>query len=53
MGKKRTAAEFFDDATINGHESLAETTVNGDKVPKGLQDGTKINYERMLDLWDE
>ena len=53
MGKKRTAAQFFDDAVTNGHEPLHETNVNGDTVAKGLEDGTELNYKRMLDLWDE
>ena len=53
MRKKRTAAQFFDDAVINGHEPLAVTDLNGDKVSKGIEDGTQVNYKRMLDLWDE
>ena len=53
MRKKRTAAQFFDDAMTNGHEPLHETNVNGDTVAKGLEDGTELNYKRMLDLWDE
>ena len=53
MRKKRTAAQFFDDATINGHEPLYEAHVNGDTVAKGLEDGTELNYKRILDLWDE
>ena len=53
MRKKRTAAQFFDDAVTNGHEPLHETDVNGDTVAKGVEDGTELNYKRMLDLWDE
>ena len=51
--KKRTAAEFFDDAEDNGLETAAKATVNGDKVSKPLQNGTELNYDRMVDLWDE
>lgn len=53
MGKKRNAAQFFDDAETNGHELLLETELNDDKVAKKLEGGTEINYKRMLDLWDE
>ena len=53
MRKKRTAAQFFDDAVTNGHEPLHETDVNGDTVAKGLEDGTELNYKWMLGLWDE
>ena len=53
MRKKRTAAQLFNDAVTNGHEPLHETDVNGDTVAKGLEDGTELNYKRMLDLWDE
>ena len=52
-GEKRSAAQFFDDAAINGHEPLAETDLNGDRVSKKLEDGTEVNYQRMLVLWDE
>ena len=51
--KKRTAAQFFDDAESNGLESLATSYVNGNKVSKHLESGTEINYNRMLVLWDE
>lgn len=51
--RKRTAAEFFDDAETNGLESLIEANINGDKVSKHLEAGTQINYNRMLILWDE
>ena len=53
MRKKRTATQFFDDATINGHEPLYKTYINGDTVAKGLKDGTELNYKQMLDLWDK
>lgn len=51
--KKRTAAEFFDDAEANGLESAAKAGINGDKVNKPLEPGTESNYHRMMDLWDE
>ena len=50
MRKKRTAAQFFDNAATNGHEPLHETKVNGDIVAKGLKDSTELNYKWMLDL---
>ena len=43
MRKKRTAAQFFDDAATNGYEALHETDVNGDIVAKRLEDGTELN----------
>ena len=51
--RKRTAAQFFDDAETNGLESLIEANINSDKVSKHLESGTEINYNRMLALWDE
>ena len=51
--RKRTAAQFFDDAETHGLESLIESRINSDKVSKHLQSGTEINYDRMLVLWDE
>lgn len=51
--KKRTAAQFFDDAQLNGLESLDNANIDGDTVFKHLQSGTEINYSRMLILWDE
>ncbi|KAI9806300.1 MAG: hypothetical protein M1825_006415 [Sarcosagium campestre] len=51
--KKRTAAQFFDDAELNGLESLIEANMNSDKVSKHIESGTEINYNRMLVLWDE
>ena len=51
--KKRTAAQFFDDAETNGLESLMEANINNDKVFKHLESGTEINYNRMLALWDK
>lgn len=51
--KKRTAAQFFDDAETHGLEPLMKTDLNSDKVSKHLESGTKINYNRMLVLWDE
>ena len=51
--KKRTAAQFFDDAESNGLESLDKVNIDGDTVSKHLESGTEINYSRMLILWDE
>ena len=53
MRKKRTAAQFFDNATINGYEPLYETHVNGNTVAKEIEDDIKLNYKQMLDLWDK
>ena len=41
--RKRTAAQFFDDAETNGLESLIEANINSDKVSKHLESGTEIN----------
>ena len=51
--KKRTAAQFFNDAETNGLESLIEANINSDKVSKHIKSSTKINYNQMLVLWDE
>ena len=51
--KKRTAAQFFDDAETHGLEPLIKTDLNSDKVSKHLESGTETNYSRMLVLWDE
>ena len=48
--KKRTAAQFFDNAETNGLESLIKTNINSGKVSKHLESSTKINYNRMLVL---
>lgn len=50
---KRTAAQFFDDAEMNGLEPLIKANINSDKVSRHLESGTEINYNRMLVLWDE
>jgi hypothetical protein len=51
--QKKTAAEIFDAAESNGARPVEETDINGDPVPKVLQAGTKVNYDRMIELWDE
>jgi hypothetical protein len=51
--KKRTAAQFFDDAESHGLESLNKADIDGDTVSKHLESGTEINYNRILVLWDE
>jgi len=48
--KKRTTAQFFNNAETNSLESLLEANINSDKVSKHLESGTKINYNRMLVL---
>lgn len=53
MRKKRTASQFFDDAETNGLEPLDEANISNDKISKNLEPGTKINYDRMLNLWNE
>ncbi|KAL8823037.1 MAG: hypothetical protein Q9191_006237 [Dirinaria sp. TL-2023a] len=45
--KKRTAAQFFDDAKTHDLEPLIKTDLNSDKVSKHLESGTEINYSRM------
>ncbi len=50
MKKKRTAAQFFDDAETNDLESLIKININSDKISKHLESGTEINYNRMLIL---
>lgn len=51
--QKKTAADIFDAAELNGARPVEETDINGDRVPSVIQPGTEINYDRMLDLWDE
>jgi hypothetical protein len=51
--QKKSAAQIFDAAELNGARPVAETDINGDPVPKVIQPGTKVNYNRMMDLWDE
>jgi hypothetical protein len=50
---KKTAAEIFDAAKLNGARPVEETNINGDPVCKVLQPGTKVNYDRIIDLLDE
>jgi len=49
--KKRTAAQFFDDAETNGLESLDRVDVNSNKVPKNHGFDTEINYDRLESLY--
>lgn len=51
--QKKTAADIFDAAELNGARPIEETDINGDRVPSVIQLGTEKNYERMLELWDE
>ena len=48
--KKRTAAQFFDNAESNGYESLNNADIDGDTVSKYIESGTEVNYNRMLVL---
>ena len=50
--KKKTAAQFVDDAESNGLESLNKANIDGDTVSKHLESGTEINYNRMLSHLD-
>jgi hypothetical protein len=51
--KKKTATELFDDAKENGLVPVTESKINGDRVYRVIENGTKTNYARMLDAWDE
>lgn len=51
--QKKTAADIFDAAELNGARPVEETDINDDPVPSVIQPGTEINYDRMLNLWDE
>jgi hypothetical protein len=50
--KKRNADEIWDYAEANGHKQLAESGIDGNIVLKELEDGTTLNYNRMLSAWD-
>jgi hypothetical protein len=51
--QKKTAAEIFDTAELNGALHMEETNINGDLVLKVLQAGNKANYDRIIELWDK
>ena len=51
--QKKSAAEIFDAAESNGARPIGETDIDGNQVPSVLQHGTTVNYDRMIDLWDE
>ena len=51
--RKRTAAQFFDDAETNDLKSLIEVNINNDKVFKHLESEIEINYNRMLIFWNK
>ena len=53
MKKKRTAAQFFDDVELNGHESLNKADINDNTVSKHIKSSTEVNYNWMLVFWDE
>jgi hypothetical protein len=48
--RKKTAADIFDTAELNRARLVKETDINGDPVPSVIEPGTKINYDRMIDL---
>jgi hypothetical protein len=51
--KKRTASQLLDDAEANGLVPVTESSINGDRVYRVIENGTKTNYTRMLDAWDK
>jgi hypothetical protein len=52
MPKKESPEEFF--ARSRGKGSVIKSEiVNGNKVKKDLQPGTKKNYTRALARWDQ
>ena len=50
MQQKKTIADIFDAAELNGAQLVKETDINGDPVLSVIQLKTKINYNRMLNL---
>ena len=46
--KKRTAAQFFDDAKTHDLKFLMKTDLNNDKIFKHFEFDIKINYICML-----
>lgn len=51
--QKKTAAEIFNTAESNSIQPVEETDINSNPVSKVLQPGTKVNYNRIIDLWDK
>ena len=51
--QKKTAADIFNAAESNEARPVEEMNINGDLVPKVIQASTKVNYDRMIELWDE
>ena len=50
---KKTPADLFDAAESNGARPVHETDISGDRVHNVYQLGTMVNYDRMMNLWDE
>jgi hypothetical protein len=48
--RKKTIADIFDAAKLNRARPVKETDINGDLVPSVIKTGTKINYDRIIDL---
>jgi len=51
MGRKRTIAQFLDNAETNGTPDRFH--INEEKVHKSIQDCIKDNYQKMLDISNE
>jgi hypothetical protein len=49
----KTAAEIFDAAKADSALLVVETNINGDIVHSLLETSSKINYNRMIDLYNE
>ena len=52
MVKRNSAQSFFERARARGSENNQES-INEEEVKRELQDGTKRNYSRALELWDQ
>ena len=51
--KKKIAAQFFNDAETNNLKFLTTVNVNNNKIFKHLKFNIKINYNRILILWNK
>jgi hypothetical protein len=49
---RKSAADIFDAGEAHGALSLEEANINGDEVHSVLETGSKITYDRMIDLSD-
>ena len=48
--RKKTAAEVFDEAEENGWQPIANADVNGDRVSKPIEPGTRGSFIRTLSV---